>query len=223
MREKVVVVGGGPSLLGFNFECLRNQDTIVVNKAIKDVPNPNHFITMDYTFLLKNREVDWKACHARKHFVVNLGCPYLKEIDGKYTDTRSANQETGHPGLVYDLRNFDSVTKSYSADGLGADFSDFRNGSNSGYCAFQLAPLLGYKKIYLLGIDLQAKGITHYHKGYGESREHFAEKLAGYAQSFVKGVLEFSKKFPQAKVFSCSKISLLNAFIPYVSIEEALR
>ena len=50
------IVGGGSSLKKFDFTKLANKNTIVVNKAIVDVPNPKHFITMDYTFLKKIRD-----------------------------------------------------------------------------------------------------------------------------------------------------------------------
>ena len=47
------VVGGGPSLCGFDFSQLNGYDTIAVNKSVEFIQNPTHFITTDYSYFLK--------------------------------------------------------------------------------------------------------------------------------------------------------------------------
>ena len=47
------VVGGGPSLNGFDFTQLNGYDTIAVNKSVEFIQNPTHFITTDYSYFLK--------------------------------------------------------------------------------------------------------------------------------------------------------------------------
>ena len=52
-EKEVFIIGGGSSLKNFQFECLTDRDTITINMSIFHVPNPNYFITVDYTFLYK--------------------------------------------------------------------------------------------------------------------------------------------------------------------------
>ena len=47
MRDEVFIVGGGSSLSGFDFQKLKNRDTIAINMSALDVPNPTYCITAD--------------------------------------------------------------------------------------------------------------------------------------------------------------------------------
>jgi hypothetical protein len=216
MREEVFIIGGGPSLKNFDFLKLADKDTIVVNKSILHVPFPSYFITVDYTVLGKIGIQSFKQVNTTKIFVANFSIPTLKEADGVITDTKF--------NLAYEnLTFFDRVIKSHKSDGIGLSFDDFRSGSNSGFCAFQLAVLLGYKKIYLLGIDLDtSNNITHYHGGYGEGVGSFDVKLKDYFMSFKAGLLQLSILREDIKVFNCSITSALNYILPYKSVEEIL-
>ena len=210
MRKEVYIIGGGNSLKDFNFNKLKDKDTIVVNKAIKYVPNPTYFITMDFT-ALKKIDCDLIAPSIfTRVFIANFAKPYLTEKNGQIVDTRS--------GLVYTLNDFTTIIKSYEEEGIGTQFYDFRSGNNSGYCALQLAVLLGYDRIYLLGMDLLAPEQTHFHGGYGESKEIFNLKLEGYYTNFVTGLKELKEKCPNIQVYSCSKISRLKDILPYKEI-----
>jgi hypothetical protein len=212
---KVFVVGGGPSLKGFNFSCLSNVDTIVVNNAVFDVPNPKYFITVDYTFIRKVGRDKLKGAPSIKFFVVDRVYESIRKINGKYVDTRF--------DLVYEnLDIFDHVVESYRRDEFGYRFDDFRTGINSGYCALQLAIILGYKNIYLLGFDLlSVGGKTHYHSGYGLGPELFNNSLDIYFEKFRTG-LEQLKKDGIVNVYSCSSISRLNNIISYIPINEVV-
>jgi hypothetical protein len=213
--SRVFVVGGGPSLKGFDFFCLSNVNTIVVNNAVFDVPNPKYFITVDYTFIRKVGRDKLKAAPSSKFFVVDRSYESIRKINGKYVDTRF--------GLVYeDLDIFDHIVESYRQDEFGYRFDDFRTGLNSGYCALQLAIILGYKNIYLLGFDLNVSGAkTHFHGGYGESPEIFLPKLNTYLDKFREGLIYLTRETNRA-VFSCSVTSRLNDLIPYKPVQEAL-
>lgn len=215
MREKVFVVAGGPSLKNFDFSFLRDKDTIVVNKSIFNVPNPNFFVSVDYTFLKKVDRVHFKNIPTTKVFVAALGHPSLQEEDGRITDTKF--------NLIYRLNEYDIIIKSRKQDGVGLTFYDFRTGKNSGFCALQLAIVLGYKEIYLLGVDLNiTSSFTHYHGGYGESREKFNAKLPGYFEYFKIGLEQLREK-SDIQVFSCSENSSLNSIIAYKNLMEAIR
>ena len=201
------VIGGGPSLRGFDFSKLANRHTIAVNKSIFDVPNLEYFITVDHSFLGKISRKQIQNNSSTKIFVADLSYPYLQQLDGRIVDTRT--------NTVYRLGLFDMIIKSRKKDGIGLSFLDFRTGKNSGYCALQLAVVLGFKRIYLLGFDLLAKNSSHYHGGYGEPKNRFKKKLEEYFSYFSQGLVDLKSK-SSIEVFSCSKESRLNSIIPYV-------
>jgi hypothetical protein len=217
-KSSVFIIGGGPSLKGFDFLRLRDVDTIVTNVAVFDVPNADYFVTVDYTFLNKVRG-RLNAFHRKqvtKIFVANLGHPDLAEANGAFRDIRN--------NLTYNLCDFDMIIKSYERVGMGTTFYDFRTGDNSGFCALQLAVLLGYTKIYLLGIDLiVGKTDTHYHKIYLDTaQKQFNEKLVQYDKAFRQGIEQLKLQSPDCKVVSCSEISSLNNVIDFKSLESVL-
>jgi len=215
-EHPVFVVGGGPSLRGFDFGLLDGYDTIAINKAIFSVKDPTYFITIDYTFLRKIDKAALARTQCPKFFVANYDNSYIKDVNGAIVDTRF--------NLVYNLKDFDVIVKSKLSHGMGFTFSDFRNGVSSGFCGLQLAVLLGYTKIYLLGIDLSvdpaAAGGTHYHGGYGEPSDKFAGKLDRYFQEFKHGLERLQNARPDISVISCSPNSRLNEIIKYGSLEE---
>lgn len=212
---EVFVVGGGPSLRNFDFHTLTDKCAIAVNKSVFHIPNPNYFISVDYTFLRKVSKTLFKSIPAKKFFVADFGYPSLKEVDKRITDTRF--------NLTYDLRDYDLLIKAYKQEGIGYTFKDFRTGKNSGFCALQLAVIFGFKKIYLLGIDLNQRGKTHYHEGYGERVKTFVPKLDEYHDYFKIGLEQLKSERPDIQVISCSPNSRLNGVIPYRSIEEVFK
>lgn len=206
MQEEVFIVGGGPSLRGFDFSLLKNRKVIATNAAIFDIPNADYFITIDATFKNKigARIKVLEDSRATKLFVANFANPYIIEKDGKIIDQRFS--------FTYDLDMFDTIIKSHRFDGFGKCFKDFRNGANSGYCALQLAIILGYKKINLLGIDLSTNNRTHYHNVYSGVKAGFMEKFVKYWET---GLVELKAEHPDIEVISCSKSSRLNSIIKY--------
>ena len=218
-RSRVFIVGGGASLKDFDFSLLKNEDVIAVNKAIEFVPYAKHFITMDYTFIhshdkLKNADFNIiKKSAETSHFVVNTLHDYMIRIDGVYTDTRY--------NLKYkDLDKFDDVIVSNtlydSINGFGKDISNFAHGNNSGFCALQLALILGYDKIYLMGYDLNTNSRkTHFHNGYNQDYARFTKELADYRSTFEAAIRLSDNK---DRIISCSPISSLNSIIKYVGI-----
>ena len=209
-------MGGGPSLKDFDFSKLNGHHVIAVNKSIFDVHHANYFLTIDYTFLRKIDLIKFNQINTTKVFVINLANNYIKEVSGKIIDTRW--------NLFYDLKPFDVIIKSKSINGFGNTFGDFRNGLNSGYCALQLAILLRYTKINLLGFDLSIdKNKTHYHTGYsGTTEAQFVSRLEEYYKFFENGLIQLREQNPEVKVVSCSSISKLNQIIEYIPVEKIL-
>lgn len=204
--KEVYIVGGGASLKGFDFDKLKNKDTIAINKSLFYLDNPTYFITMDYTFLKKTNNIS--LFNIPKFFVTNLSTGDLIEKNGQFIDKKT----------TYILKDFDIIIKSYKAEGIGFKWNDFRNGRNSAYCGLQLAILLGYKKINLLGIDLViTDNQSHFHGGYGESIERFNKKLERYYQYFEEGIKEIQQK-ANIKIYSCSAVSRLNNILSYKEV-----
>jgi hypothetical protein len=214
VSKKVYVVGGGPSLRAFNWKLLDDQEVIAVNAAIYELPWAKYFVTVDYSYMLKMRAKQkfFIATESTKVFVCGMHHSYLREHRGAVTDTRSRRP--------YDLRLFQMIIKSHTAYGCGFTFKDFRSGENSGYCGLQLAVLLGYDEIYLLGMDFIVTKQTHFHDYY-TNQLHFERKLSMYQRSFEMGIADIRKQ-TGIQVVSCSSISSLNNTTPYVPVEETL-
>ena len=208
MKNKIFIVGGGHSLTPNDFCLLNKVTTIAVNKSFFFLKNPDCFVTMDYSFLRKlaTSELELlQKSNCSKFFVLNS--KFVKQINGVFVDTKNS--------LPYKQLNiFDVIVKSKKEEGIGFSWADFRHGDNSGYCALQLAVLLGYKEIYLCGIDLNIAGNkTHFHSGYGEDKKQFELKLERYFDNFLLGITECLKN--GIKLTSCSPVSRLNKVIEY--------
>jgi hypothetical protein len=137
---------------------------------------------------------------------------YLVERYGRMIDKRYSK--------VYRLEGFDTIIKSRKSQGCGFTLGDFRNGENSGFCGLQLAVILGFDEIYLLGMDLCIRNGTHYHSLY-PNQHNFDTKLKLYAENFRLGIADI-KQHTDIKVFSCSSFSALNDVLDYIPVEEVL-
>lgn len=140
-NETVYIVGGGPSLTGFDWEKLKNKKTIGINRAFLSVPEITVLYWMD-------RQIyTW----------------YKKEIDAykglKITTSIPENAASD----IY-------VIKSLSYAGLYQNPEYICKGCNSGAGAIDLAFKLGASRIILLGYDMQpgSSGQSHWHEGYGQ-------------------------------------------------------
>lgn len=218
-RKKVFIIGGGPSLTHFDFNLLKDFDTIAVNKSIDYVESAKYFITMDYTFLSKAslsiQEINNKV--EQSYFVINEGESYIKSIDDVYTDTRTNmkySKLNQFDGIIKSKLNYDFV------DGFGKTLSNFCHGNNSGYCALQLAILLGYEEIYLLGFDLNINDKkSHFHSAYPQNISTIRRNFTNYKASFAKS-FQLSKN---NNIYNCSYKSSLNDFIKHVPFHKAIQ
>ena len=136
--ETVYVIGGGPSLKGFNFGNLAGCKTIAINKAII------YNMGADALYWTDSRFYTW----------------FKNEVDS-YNGLKFALK----PGSQYtkDIR----VLKKGKPYGLEEDPQTLAHGFNSGYAAINLAYHLGARRIILLGFDMANDGNdTHFHDGY---------------------------------------------------------
>lgn len=187
--DRVFIFGGGPSIRRANFDDYTGEDTIAVNKSIERISSATIFLTMDYTFFKKTNlsidQINRKCKHS--FFVVNTKHSYIQEENGTYVDKRS--------GLVYEnLKSMSGVINSntVSHPAFGTSLETFAHGNNSGYAALQLAILMGYKEIYLLGFDYGIDPTrTHYHDGYNNNRDAFNRTLMNYRDTIIGSLYHY--------------------------------
>lgn len=150
--ERCFIIGGGPSLAGFDFGRLKGKGRIIaINKAYLDAPFADVLFFMDgspYTFygLVKRGSLGTEALEKWNEFKgVKV---YLNLVGRRLEDVYSIRKAQGG-GLSRSLRY------------------GIYPGNNSGTAAVGLAICLGADPIYLLGIDCKfSGGRAHYHSGY---------------------------------------------------------
>ena len=211
MKDKCYVLAGGESVGNVTQRSLLDGDVIAINKTIMDFPDSKYFVTMDFTITNKINMAKFKDNKKpTKFFITNFVPEYIKEQEGRILDTRF--------GLVYDLSPFNIIVKSKNLQGFGYSWNDFCHGNNSGYCGVQLAILLGYKEIYLLGFDNIVKQ-THYHGGYGEGQESFEVKLNEYKKNLIQSIVRHKLYGKPNKLFNYSTYSYLSQVLPYAGVK----
>lgn len=136
--ETVYIIGGGPSLIGFDWTRLSGKRTIAVNKSILSYPNA------DAMYWTDSRVYGWNK----------------SEIDKFKGPKYTIRHHVTYPTDVKILRKSNKFGLEDSKDAIC-------HGNNSGYAAINLAYLLGAKRIILLGYDMKNDGSRgHYHDGY---------------------------------------------------------
>lgn len=216
MRAKdneIFIIGGGSSLQGFPFSKLKDKDTIAVNVAAFDVPNPTYCITADSGIFRKIQEGYFKGIDTTWVMVTNPEHCAMKFRDGKFSNVKT--------GYVHNPFCVNMLIRNAGVRGIGFSFKDFKTGYNSGFCGLQLAVVLGYKKIYLLGFDLNPNPAKcHYHDRYQKGRRKITDKhLSRYYDNF-KLAFEIIKEKTVIEVVSCSKGSRLNSLIKYIPFDK---
>ena len=209
----VYIIGGGPSLREIDFNKLKDLDTIAVNMAAFDVPNPTYCITADSGIFRKIQEGGFKGIDTTWVMVTNAEHCTMKFRKGVFKNTKT--------GFVHNPFCVNLLIRNAGVDGIGFSFKDFRTGYNSGFCGFQLAVLLRYKKIYLLGVDLNPNASKcHYHNRYQGGKGRISDGRLDLYYNGFKSAFKIIKKETDIQVFSCSKTSRLNQLIPYVPFGE---
>ena len=147
------IVGGGPSLKGFDWSLLANRrHVIAINRAVLDVPTAGVFFTEDFQVIeLFSKRKEWWDFQGYKVFHA-LDKSYVKpmlDID---------------PGLFVVERKRDDKYWSKSM-GEGLSYS-----SNSMIGALNLADILAADPIFILGLDCVRYGgsakVRNYHTDY---------------------------------------------------------
>jgi hypothetical protein len=142
LGDTIYIVGGGPSLKGFDFNRLKDKTVIAVNKAFLQLPFAQVLYWSDTRFF------EWHSKEIEFFKGIKVTC----RPQPKRSDVINL-LNTGKTGLE---------TMSYG----------LRDGGNSGYAAINLAYHLGAKRVVLLGFDMQTNGKeTHWHDGYSSTAD----------------------------------------------------
>lgn len=150
------VIGSGPSLQGFDFDALPDGYRIGANKSAW-IAKCDALVTIDKNFW-RNHQSDIAAFNGDKYI------------------TAEALQEQPDLGAT--------IMKHDRGDGFSR-VSDTLRGSNSGFAALNLAYLLGYTEIALLGFDFQWEdGKSHFHDGYHWQNKMADRHLATWCRAF---------------------------------------
>ncbi len=199
--RRCFIIGGGPSLRGFNFDRLGHELTIAVNRAFEYI-NPSIILWMDYqTF-------------------------YLDLLAGKFGDEALKKFESTHSSKVaLNISGYDYPDEVYSiprAAGQGPLSTSLKDGlvdgDNIGYTALNLAVCLGANPIYLLGFDMRGDG-----KG-KQSWFHSGYKTGGSDKVYGRFTGNFKKTVPVLKergidVINLNQKSKMKCF-PFGDINE---
>ena len=202
------IVGGGPSLEGFDFDRLRGRRTIGINVAF-------HKFDPTIVFSIDTRCLNWilKGFYEPTH--PGLLARFQKTTAYKvwlltYTASLPADiftvpvyqdYQTGMDALTFD-----------SKDGIG-------HGNNSGYAAMNLALALGADPIYLLGFDCNRGpgDKSHWHAGHPIPQD--PRHLLGFIQRFGAAAPKIKKA--GRRVVNLCLTSALKCF-EFGTLEEAL-
>ena len=178
-RKRCFIIGGGESLKNFDFNKLRGELVIGINKTFIDYSNIDILYFMDIPFYaaIKSGQYD-----KFENFKVYDLWKSLKTIKVCLS-----------PFEFYPLdQDIYCVRRLYVPE-VSQDLNHgIYPGNNSGFGAISLAVILGCNPIYLLGYDMQCKEKTHYHKGYIDSNiEDMREKVDTYKRQLE----QFAHKF----------------------------
>lgn len=188
--RRAFLIGGGPSLIGFDFERLRGEHVIAVNKSFLSTPWAEIMFAMD------NNLYRWIMTGA-------LGLD-IKEAFERFAGLR----------VWLDLGNYAFGPGVHYVRGLKAPFwpttieHGLFSGTNSGYGALMLAACLRASPIYLLGYDLSHAGkITHHHGGYPGRQtqnqlDRFSKHFAELAPHLVASGVDVVNLNPQSRLRS---------------------
>lgn len=207
-NETCFIIGGGPSLRGFDFERLRGKGRVIAcNRVFLDVPFADMMIAMDidlYRWIHSgalSRQLGRKKNEALREFRKFKGLKVWIEI---------GNNRMNGIHYIHNYR-FPRITRRFR--------QGVYTGNNTGVGALMTAACLACKPIYLLGIDGRHEGKrTHYHSGY--PRRQADKTAASFVNhfKFVSGPLKRNK----FRVVNLNPHSAVRCF-PFSTIDEVLK
>jgi hypothetical protein len=180
--QRCFIIGGGPSLTGFNFSQLRYEKVIAINKSFVAAP------FAEIAFAIDRQFQDWVTNPDK-------GGGVMEEAQKKWGNFEGHKVWLKIPGEIY--QSDIEFVRLAGHEGISQSLEEgVFDGSNSGYAAINLAITLGANPIYLLGYDMKhdKEGNSHFHGGYPKPQvekqlEMFARKFPALAkQAKEKGI-----------------------------------
>jgi hypothetical protein len=201
--QDAILIGGGPSLKGFDFEWLKGRNVIGCNDAYRLGP--------DIITLCLFGDACW---FTGNKFLIDSSFAKFPSPSGLprvVTCSQSLGQQTHIPWLYCVGREKMGL---HDGNKIGWNFS-------TGAAAINLAINLGASRIFLLGYDLgnDPKGHPHWHNHNDKPVKEFSYKR------FQAGFGEINRdlpKYPNVKVINVSDGSSKLAFFPTIT-HEAFR
>lgn len=136
--KRCFIIGGGPSLKGFDWSKLKGELTIGINRVYEHI-SPSIIFSIDSRFW--QWIITGKYGEEAKHKFLNSGSFKVWVKSGRGVAVQGV--------LMLECVGIDGLTQ-HLEDGL-------YTGNNSGYAAINLAVGLGCKEIYLLGFDMRSR------------------------------------------------------------------
>jgi len=141
--QDVFVVLGGPSLVGYPWECLAERQVVAVNRAWEVLPHADLIVSLDNRYYESQRNLESFQQHpATKCWLDRVGWHYAEDVERV-----KVAEGLGLNGPKIDLRK------------------GISHGENSGFAAMCLALACGARCVHLLGLDLISGG-KWWHSGY---------------------------------------------------------
>lgn len=198
--KRCFIIGGGESLVGFDFSKLDNELTIGINKVFQFYPKVKIDYLMDILFynkILEDKELleKWKEFKGIKVF---LSPSNVKNLEKDVF-------------LIKRLKDFE----------ISLDLEKgIYGGNNSGFGALMLAIALGADPIYLLGYDFKCDSQSHWHGGYGDNRDlvKYRVRLERFMPDFEKLSTKIGN---DPLIINLSLVSKLNCFL-FNNVNEIL-
>jgi len=207
--RRCFILGGGPSLSGFDYSRLDGELTIGINRVFNNY-SPTMIYCMDtplYTSIISGKLNEYTGEEIKKKWETYPGIKVFIS-----------------PMNKFDFEKNDSIylVKRLQEKKISLNINDgIYPGDNSGFGAIMLAIALGCREIYLLGFDMKLTGNkTHYHNGYpGQKIDKLGAKLEEYRKTFFN----FKTKFDilGIDVINTNKDSALSIY-KYKDIDEVL-
>jgi len=191
MNDRVVIIAGGPSLTREDVEHVENSGVDII--GINDAYRICRKLTILY------------ACDRR----------WWQQHYGKVKDLpcrKISLEDTGYP--------LDDRVINDGPTGLSLEWPKVKTGRNSGYQAINVAILLGYKRLILLGYDMQLTGNkVHWFGSHPAPLSNSTERrLAAWVKTYndLPGLLP-----PGVEIINATRKTALTCF-PRMSLDEAL-
>lgn len=155
-RKKCFILGTGPSLKQINLSLLENHVTIGVNLILCSGFTPNYLCVSDREMIADNYDKIINPRMLNGHFLI---------VRPKEHDLELALQKNENVTLIDGFKEPVKIRKPY-IDPTLMSFAMTKNGVINDLAA-SLAVFLGFKDIYLLGVDGQHGKNTHFYDSRG--------------------------------------------------------